>query len=91
MPTLLIKGLSEDAVKQLRRLKVELDCATWAELLEKLAIRSQQTVPFTREEVRGMKQGAKEFIALADKVSRVWHGPPGVLEESRRSRRHERN
>ena len=90
MPTLLIKGLSEDAVKQLRRLKVELDCDTWAELLEKLAARTQPSVTFTREEVREMKQGAKEFIALADKVSREWRGPPGVLEESRKSRRHER-
>jgi len=89
MPTLLVKGLSEDVIKQLRRLKVELDCDTWAELLEKLAKGSQSRVSLTNEELRQMKQGAREFIALADKVSRKWIGPPGVLEESRRSRRHE--
>jgi len=36
MKTLLIKGVSEDLLKELRRLKVELDCKTWAELLENL-------------------------------------------------------
>jgi len=90
MPTLLIKGLSEDTVKQLKRLKIELDCDTWAELLEKLAGKTQRGVRFTKEEVREMKLGALEFIALADRVSREWRGPPGVLEESRKSRHHER-
>jgi len=33
---ILIKNLPEDLLRELKRLKVELDCRIWAELLEKL-------------------------------------------------------
>ena len=33
MPTILIKGLSDDLLKELNRLKVEWNCKNWAELL----------------------------------------------------------
>ncbi|RLI90244.1 MAG: hypothetical protein DRO65_03065 [Candidatus Altiarchaeales archaeon] len=36
MLTLLVKNMSEDLMRELRRLKVELSCRTWVELLQKL-------------------------------------------------------
>ena len=87
MPTLLVKGLSEDTLKQLKRLKVEFDCDTWAELLDRLAAPNHE-VSFTKNEIVEMKQGVREFISLADRVSGRWRGQPGVLEESRKTKRH---
>ncbi len=83
-----MKGISEDTLKRLKKLKVELDCDTWAELLDKLS-QSDRRVFLTKQEISEMKQGVKEFVALANKVSKKWHGPPTVLEEFRASRKHE--
>ena len=89
MPTLLVKGLSEDTLKQLKRLKVEFDCDTWAELFDRLVAPNHRELAFTKNEIADMKQGVREFISLADRVSGRWRGQPGVLEESRKSKRHE--
>ncbi len=88
MPTILVKGLSQETLKQLKRLKVELNCESWAELLEKLS-EPQRSVSFTEGEVSEMKEGVREFIAISNKVSRKWRGSPTVVEEFRKSRRHE--
>lgn len=87
MPTILVKGLSEDTLKRLKKLKIELDCDTWAQLLDKLA-QSDRRVTFTKKEISEMKQGVEEYIALANKVSKKWRGTPTVLEEFRASRNH---
>ncbi len=34
MPTLLIKNVSEELLKELKKIKAEAGCRTWAELLE---------------------------------------------------------
>lgn len=36
MPAILVKNASEELIKELRKLKAEWGCRTWAELLEKL-------------------------------------------------------
>jgi hypothetical protein len=36
MPTLLIKNISEELLKELKKIKAEAGCSTWAELLEYL-------------------------------------------------------
>lgn len=87
MATILVKGVSEDTLRRLKKLKVELDCDTWAELLDKLA-RSDHAVIFSKKDITEMKHGVSEFITLANKVSKKWQGSPTVLEESRASRRH---
>ena len=88
MPTILVKGLSEDTLKQLKRLKVELNCESWAELLERLS-EPQRSISFTKDDVSEMRKGVREFIVLTNKVSRKWRGVPTVVEESRKSRGHE--
>jgi hypothetical protein len=88
MPTILVKGVSGDTLKRLKKLKVELECNTWAELLDKLA-RSDRTITFSKEQVSEMRQGVSEFITLANRVSRKWKGSPAVVEEMRESRHHE--
>ncbi len=89
MATILVKGVSDETLKRLKRLKVELDCDTWAELLDKLA-QSDRKVTFTKEEISEMKEGVNEFVALANKVSKKkWRDPSiAILEEFRVSRRH---
>ncbi|RLE58479.1 MAG: hypothetical protein DRJ32_06360 [Thermoprotei archaeon] len=88
MATLLIKGVSEDLLKELKRLKVELDCRTWAELLEKLVrMRRVEVVIVDEDYRRRASEGVEEFIKLRREVSRRWRGP-SVLEEFRRFRRH---
>ncbi len=88
MATILIKNLPEDLLKELKKLKVELGCRTWAELLAKL-VESGKAFSLTDEELRGMRAGVQSFLALKSVVSSKWVGPPSVLEEVRRSRRHE--
>lgn len=88
MATILVRGVSESTLRRLKKLKVEMDCDTWAELLDRLL--QQRQIIFTREDVSEMRQGATEFVALANKVSKKWHGPPSVLEEFRASRKHGR-
>ncbi len=88
MATILVKGLSEELLKELKRLKVELNCKTWAELLAKL-VNAKSLVLLSEEDLKRMRKGTREFLKLKDAVSKSWHGPPTVLEEVRRSRSHE--
>lgn len=88
MATILIKNLPKDLLKELRRLKVELGCRTWAELLARL-IESKHAIPFSNEELAKMREGVQGFLKLKGAVSKGWAGPPTVLEEVRRSRSHE--
>jgi hypothetical protein len=88
LATILIKNLPEDLLKELKRLKVELGCRTWAELLAKL-VESEKAISLTEKELKDMRTGIQSFLALKSVVSSKWAGPPSVLEEVRRSRRHE--
>lgn len=89
MATILVKGVSEDTLKQLKRLKVELNCDTWAELLDQLT-RSPRNISFKKEKLLEMERGVKDFISLGNIVSKKWTQSPTVLDESRKSRKHER-
>ncbi|MEM2704277.1 MAG: hypothetical protein QXR45_14090 [Candidatus Bathyarchaeia archaeon] len=80
--------MSEDLLKELKRLKVEFGCRTWAELLAKL-VESGKPVLLEDEELKSMKEGVQGFLALRSVVSSKWVGPLSVVEEVRRSRRHE--
>lgn len=86
MTTILVKNLSEDLVRQLRKLKIELGCKTWAELLGKLA-ESEHTISLSEGELSEMRAGVQSFLELGDIVSKSWTDRPTVLEETRRSRR----
>ncbi|MEM4522865.1 MAG: hypothetical protein QW738_06615, partial [Nitrososphaeria archaeon] len=86
MATILIKNLPEELLKELKRLKVELGCKTWAELLAKLV--EQRTVLLDEGRLEEMRKGVERFLELRDIVSSKWVGAPSVLEESRRSRGH---
>lgn len=67
---------------------MELGCKTWAELLSHFATSCE--VPLvTDEERRRMKQGIEGLLSLREEVTSKWKEPPGVLEEIRRTRRHE--
>lgn len=88
LATILVKNLPEDLLKELRRLKVELGCKTWADLFARL-VESERAVSFNEEEVKEIKKGVEGFLKLKGEVSRRWTGRPTVLEESRRSRHHE--
>ena len=89
MKSLLIKGVSEDLLKELKKLKVELNCRTWAELLEKLVkMRHLKVLVIDEEYNRKVREGIDELVKLRDTVSERWRGP-SVLEEFKRSRRHE--
>lgn len=92
MPTLLIKNVTEELIKELKRLKVELNCKTWAELLELLTKLSfTETFSINKKDAENMKNGIKEFLELNKKTSERWHGPPSVVEEFRKSRHHANN
>ena len=80
--------MPEDVLKELKRLKVELGCKTWADLLSEL-MRTNGKVFLTKEKEARMKRGVEGFLNLRREVSDKWKGPPTVLEEIRRSRRHE--
>ena len=88
MATILVKNLPEDLLKELKRLKVELGCKTWAELLAEL-VSAKETILLTEEETDQMKTGVKGFLSLRGDVSSKWAGHSTVLEESRMPRRHE--
>lgn len=88
MATILIKNVPEDLLKELKRLKVELGCRTWAELLAKL-VTSERTIILTRDKLDEMRSGVQGFLQLKNSVSSKWIGPPTALEEIRRLRRHE--
>jgi len=89
----LIKNLPEDLLRELKRLKVELDCRIWAELLGKLVESrkkrgKERAILLTEEELKRMKAGVQGFLELRDVISHGWVGAHTVLEELRRSRGH---
>jgi len=88
LATILVKNLPEDLLKELKRLKVELGCRTWADLLARL-VESGRAVSIDEEEVKEIKRGVEGFLKLRGEVSKKWSGRPSVLEETRRSRHHE--
>jgi len=88
LATILIKNLPEATLKELKRLKVELGCRTWAELLAEL-VESERVISLKEEEFGQIKVGVQGFLRLRKAVSSKWTGPPGVIEETRRSRRDE--
>ncbi len=88
MPTILVKDVPEEVLKELKKLKVELNCKTWAELLARLA-QSGGAVVLSNEDVKRMKLGVKGFVQLSKEVSKRWSGPPSALEEFSKSRDHE--
>ena len=87
MSTILVKNLPEDLVKELRRLKVEMGCRTWADLLARL-VESEKALSLSQERLSEMKTGVHGFLDLGTAVSTRWTGPPTVLEETRRTRHH---
>jgi hypothetical protein len=87
MTTILVKNLPEELLKELKRLKVELGCKTWADLLSEL-VSSEETL--LNEDLNSKTEtGIKNFLNLKNAVSTKWNNNPTVLEETRRSRRHE--
>jgi hypothetical protein len=88
MATILIKNVPEEVLKELKRLKVELGCKTWADLLEQLTT-SYEAPLVTEEDRRRMKKGVKGLLSLREEVSKKWTEPPSVVEEIRRARRHD--
>lgn len=92
MPTILIKNVSEDLLKELKQLKVEFGCRSWAELLELLMkFCPKETVSLSEEDVEKIRKGIGEFLELSKEVSKKWSGPLSVLEEFKRARGHETN
>jgi len=88
LATILIKNLPEDLLKELKRLKVELGCKTWTELLTKL-VESERKISLGEEELHEMRRGIQGFLKLRRTVSTEWTGRPTVLQETRRTRKHE--
>ncbi|MCJ7506484.1 hypothetical protein MUP05_08475 [Candidatus Bathyarchaeota archaeon] len=88
MATILVKNLPEQLLRELKKLKVELGCRTWAELLAKL-VESEKAVSLTEQELDVTRVGIQGFLKLRSAVSRRWTGHPTALEEARRSRDHE--
>lgn len=75
-------------LKELKKLKVELGCKTWADLLSELVV-AGETILLDEEKTGRMETGVKNFLRLRRAVASKWIGHPTVLEETRRSRRHE--
>jgi hypothetical protein len=88
LTTILVKNLPENVLEQLRKLKVELGCRTWAELLARL-VESKSQILLPEERLNEMRAGVQGFLRLRTVVSTRWAGQPTVLEESRRSRAHD--
>ena len=88
MPTILIKNVPEDTLKELKKLKVELGCKTWADLLSELTTSCEPNL-INEEQKRRMKKGIEGLLSLQTQVTAKWKGPTTVLEEMRRNRRHE--
>ena len=87
MPTLLVKNIPEELMRELRKMKVELNCKTWVELLEKL-VRFRRVILIERDEQEKMRRAVNEFLELREIVSKAW-AEGTVLEEVRRARSHE--
>jgi phosphopantetheine adenylyltransferase len=90
MPTLLIKNVSEELLKELKKIKAEAGCRTWAELLEYLVkIKVNKQIVIIDEKYREKaKKAVDEFLSMSDEVTRKWK-EGSVLEEFRKSRGHE--
>jgi hypothetical protein len=86
MATILVKNLPEELLKELKRLKVELGCKTWADLLSELVTREETLLK--EEKIGKTETGIKNFLNLKPAVSTKWNSSSTVLEETRRSRRH---
>ena len=87
LATILVKNLPDSLLRELKRLKAELGCRTWAELLARL-VESERTISFGEERLSEIRTGVQGFLKLRSVVSNRWTGHPDVLEETRRSRAH---
>jgi hypothetical protein len=87
MATILVKNLPEELLKELKRLKVELGCKTWADLLSELV--TNEETQLNEDKNSKTETGVKSFLNLKTAVSTKWNNNTSVLEETRRSRRHE--
>ncbi len=87
MATILVKNLPEELLKELKRLKVELGCKTWADLLSELVTNEETWL--IEDKKSKTETGVKNFLDLKTAVSTKWSKSTTVLEETRRSRRHE--
>jgi len=88
MTTILVKNVSQELEKELRKLKASLGCRTWAELLARL-VESEGGRSLSEESLSEMKAGVQDFLELRTTVSNKWKGRPSVLEEMRKSRKHD--
>jgi len=88
LATILVKNLPEDLLKELKKLRIELGCKTWAELLARL-VELEKTTSLGEERLAEMRSGVQAFLKLRRNVSGKWVGSPDVLQETRRSRNHE--
>ncbi|MDT7886770.1 MAG: hypothetical protein RQ968_05305 [Thermoproteota archaeon] len=90
MPTLLIKNVSEELLKELKKIKAEAGCRTWAELLEYLVkIKVNKQIVIIDEKYREKaKKAVDEFLSMSEEVTRKWK-EGSVLEEFRKARGHE--
>jgi len=88
MTTILVKNVSDELERNLRKLKASLGCRTWAELLAKL-VESERTHSLGEERLSEMKTGVRAFLQLRTSVSNKWKGRPTAVEEMRKSRRHD--
>jgi phosphopantetheine adenylyltransferase len=90
MPTLLIKNVSEELLKELKKIKAEAGCRTWAELLEYLVkIKVNKQIVIIDEKYREKaKKAVDEFLSMSDEVTRK-SKEGSVLEEFRKARGHE--
>jgi hypothetical protein len=88
LATILVKNLPEQLLRELKKLKVELGCRTWAELLAKL-VESEKAGSLSEQELDVTRVGVQGFLKLRSAVSGRWAGHPTALEEVRRSRDHE--
>ena len=86
--TILVKGVSEDMLWRLKKLKVELDCDTGGGAAGQTFVTGPQS-HFCETRDHGNEAGVTEFIAIAIRVSKSWQGPPSVLEEFGSSRKHD--
>jgi hypothetical protein len=87
MTTILVKNVSAELEKELRKLKASLGCRTWADLLARL-VESEGTRSVSDERLNEMRVGVREFLQLGTIVSSKWKGRPTVVEEIGKSRRH---
>jgi thiamine biosynthesis lipoprotein ApbE len=89
MPTLLIKNVSEELLKELKKIKAEAGCKTWAELLEYLVkIKVNKQIIIDEKYREKAKKAVDEFLSMSDEVTRKWK-EGSVLEEFRKDRGHE--